>query len=193
MFLARFLDAQCDDNAVAADLHPVDQPRHQVKGVERGRPPRVQLRLGLRHKTPPHRTLARPPRADVRAQRFQTPAILAGRHADEQLLDDAPVERVGVRKGLDRGQRHFLAVAPDTRPAHRDLAPAQHDFAGRMARPRGAPLGLMRIPRTAHGHAILLQHRVEHLQPRCDDQRLELRLGLDQDVDQGQVALRLRI
>ena len=54
-------------------------------------------------------------------------------------------------------------------------------------------MGLMRIPRTAHGHAILLQHRLEDLQARRDDQRLELGLRIDQDVDQRQVPSCRRI
>ena len=45
----------------------------------------------------------------------------------------------------------------------------------------------MRIPRTAHGHAIRFQHRREDLQARRDDQLLELGLCIDQDVDQWKV------
>ena len=71
--------------------------------------------------------------------------------------------------------------------AGRPCAPPQHDFAGRMARPRRPPRGLMRIPRTAHSHAILFQPRREDLQARRDDQLLELGLCIDQDVDQWKV------
>ena len=89
--------------------------------------------------------------------------------------------------------RDLAAVTTHPRPANRHLPAAQHDLAGRMTRPRGAPVGLMRIPRTAHAHAILLQHRLEDLQARRDDQRLELGLRIDQDVDQRQVPSCRRI
>ena len=137
------------------------------RGRRAGSPaPVSKLRWGLRDKPATDCTLACPPRADGRTQRFQTPPILAGGHADEHLLDDAPVERVGVRKGLHRRQRDLVAVAPDTWSAHRNLTTAQHDFARRMACPVGAPRGLMCIPRPAHGHSILFQHGFEHLQAR---------------------------
>ena len=99
----------------------------------------------------------------------------------------APGERIRVRTGLDGWQRDLLPVAPHPRPTQGDLAAPQHDVAGRMARPRRPPRGLMRIPRTAHGHAILFQHRREDLQARRDDQLLELGLCIDQDVDQWKV------
>ena len=73
------------------------------------------------------------------------------------------------------------------RAAQRHLTPTQDDLTGHMARPRGTPLGLMRIPGATDRHAVLLQHRLEDLQARRDDQRLPLGLCVDQDVDQRQV------
>ena len=70
MFGARFIEAQRHDDTVAADVDPIDQQCHQLEGVERRRPPRIELRLRLRHKPPTHGTLTRAPRADVGTQRF---------------------------------------------------------------------------------------------------------------------------
>ena len=103
MFGARGIEAQGHDDAVAADLHPVDQQRHQVKVVERQRPPRVQPRLGLRDNASTDRALARAPRGDVCTQRVETPRLLACRHAKEYLVDDAPGQRVGIRARPRRG------------------------------------------------------------------------------------------
>ena len=80
---------------------------------------------GLRDKASTDRTLARAPRGDIRAERVQTPPILTGRHANEHLVDDTPVQRVRVRKCPRGGQRHLRAAAPGARSADGDLPPAQ--------------------------------------------------------------------
>ena len=162
MFGPRCVDAQRHHDTVPADLDPIDQQHRQVQRVERCRAPRVQLRLGLRHKASTDRTLAGAPRRDVRAQRFETPRILAGRHADEHLVDDAPVQRVRVRERLGRGQRHLHAVAPHSGPTDRDFMPAQDDLARSMAGAIRVPGRLMRIPGATHGSPIFFEHRLEH-------------------------------
>ena len=104
---------------------PVDQQHRQVEGVERRRPPRIQLRLRLGDKAPTDRTLARTSRGHVGAQRLETPRILAGRHTNEHLVDDTSIQRVRIRERPHGGQRHLRAIAPGARAAHRDLPPAQ--------------------------------------------------------------------
>ena len=192
VFLAGDIDAQRDDDAVGPHVHAVEQQHGEVELGERGGPPGVELCLRLGHEPPTHRTLARAPGANVRAQRLQASAILARRHAHEHLLNDAPVQRVVPGERPERGQRDLLAVVPDARSAQRHLAPAQDDLTRRMARPRGTPLGLMRIPGSTDRHAVLLQHRLEDFQARRDDQRLQLGLRVDQDIDQRQVPKRRR-
>ena len=141
-----------------ADVHAVDQQRGEVEVLQRRGPPGVQLRLGLRHEAPTDGALTRAAGAHVRTQRFQTALILARRHADEHLFDDAAVERARVRERLDRGQGQLLAVAPDPRSSDRDLAAAQYDLARRMPGPIRTALGLVRIPGTTDGNPILFQH-----------------------------------
>ena len=166
----------------------VEQEHREVEVRERRGSPGVELRLRLSHEPPTDRTLARAPGADVRAQRLQAAAILARRHAHEYLLDAAPVQRVVRGERPERGQRDLLAGVPDARAAQRHLAPAQDDLTGRMARPRGTPLGWMRIPGPTDRHTILLQHRLEDFQSRLDDQLLEFGRRVDQDVDQREVS-----
>ena len=118
VFLARDIDPGCDDDAVVSHVDAGEQEHREVEVRERRGSPGVEWRLRLRHAPPTHRTLARAPRAHVRAQRLQAATILARRHAHEPLLDDAPVQRVVRGERPERGQR---------------------DLTGRMARPRGTP------------------------------------------------------
>ena len=88
-------------------------------------------------------------------QGLQTPRILAGRDAHHHVLDDAPIQRVGVHQGLGTS-----AAGPHAR--RRGRAAARPPLCrARPARLGWAPCprGLMRIPRTAQRRAILLQHR----------------------------------
>ena len=144
-------------------------------------------------KRPTDGALTRAAGAHVRTQRFQTALILARRHADEHLFDDAAVERARVRERLDRGQGQLLTVAPDPRSSDRDLAAAQYDLARRMPGPIRTALGLVRIPGTTDGNPILFQHHLEYLQARGDDQLLELGLRVHEDVDQREVPLPRRL
>ena len=98
----------------------------------------------------------------------------------QHVLDDAPIQRVGVRQGLDRRPRDLTPVGADPRPRDSHLAPAQHDFAGHRARAGRGTRGRMRRPRTAQRRAILLQHRVEHAEARADHQLEAFGLRVDQ-------------
>ena len=175
---------------MSTHVHAINQQPHQVQRVERRRPPRIQLRLGLRDKASTDRTLARAPRGDVGAERFQTPRILAGRHTDQHLVDHAPVQRVRIRECPGRWQRNLLAGAPRTGPTNRHPPPAQHDLTRRMPRSRRLARRLMRIPWPTDGGPILFQHGFEYLQARRDDQLLELGLRINEDIDQRQVPWR---
>ena len=173
MFRAHFIDASGDNDTVSTHVHAINQQPHQVQRVERRRPPRIQLRLGLRDNASTDRTLARAPRGDVGAERFQTPRILAGRHTDQHLVDHAPVQRVRIRACPGRWQRNLLAGAPRTGPTNRHLPPAQHDLTRRLPRSIRLARRLMRIPWPTDGGPILFQHGFEYLQARHDDQLLE--------------------
>ena len=175
---------------MSTHVHAINQQPHQVQRVERRRPPRIQLRLSLRDKASTDRTLARAPRGDVGAERFQTPRILAGRHTDQHLVDHAPVQRVRIRECPGRWQRNLLAGAPRTGPTNRHLPPAQHDLTRRMPRSIRLARRLMRIPWPTAGGPILFQHGFEYLQARRDDQLLELGLRINEDIDQRQVPWR---
>ena len=68
-------------------------------------------------------------------QGLQTPRILAGRDAHHHVLDDAPIQRVGVHhRALERRQRDLTPGGADAPPRDRHFAPAQHDLAGHRAR-----------------------------------------------------------
>ena len=113
----------------------------QVERLERGGLPRRQLRRRLRHEAATHRALARAPAPHRRRHRLQAPRIAPGGDAHQHLLDHAAIQRVDIGHRLERGQRHLLAVGPHARPAHRDLAAAEHHLTAHRAGPRGAALG----------------------------------------------------
>ena len=190
VFRAHGIDASGDNATVSTHVHAINQQPHQVQRVERRRPPRIQLRLSLRDNASTDRTLARAPRGDVGAERFQTPRILAGRHTDQHLVDHAPVQRVRIRECPGRWQRNLLAGAPRTGPTNRHLPPAQHDLTRRMPRSIRLARRLMRIPWPTDGGPILFQHGFEYLQARRDDQLLELGLRINEAIDQRQVPWR---
>ena len=98
VFGPRAIEAQRHHDTVLADVHPSDEQHRQVEVVERRRPPRVQLRLRVGHEASTDRTLTRAPRGDIRTERFETPRIRTSRDADEHLVDNAPVQRVGIRE-----------------------------------------------------------------------------------------------
>ena len=180
VFLAIRRDPEGHHEAVLHDVHAVEEHRHTVEFVQRRRLPRPELHRGLRPDPSADAALARAAAHHAGRQGLQTPRILAGRDAHQHVLDDAPIQRVGVRQGLDRRPRDLTPVGADPRPRDSHLAPAQHDFAGHRARAGRGTRGRMRRPRTAQRRAILLQHRVEHAEARADHQLEAFGLRVDQ-------------
>ena len=149
MFGARFIDAQRP--RYSAGRRAPHQVAARPGRGRRRRPPRVQLRLGLRDKPSAHGTLARTPRGDVGAEWFQTPRILASRHPHEHLFDDTPVERVRIRERPHRGQRHLRASGEHAVAESRPFArPTRPDWAH-------APPGTPAAPADAHTVAHTLR------------------------------------
>ena len=179
-------DPERHREAVLPDVHAVEDQRDEVEAVERGGLPRPQLRRRLGHEPPADAALARPPTHDSGRDRLQAPRVLAGRHAHQHLVDDAPIQRVRVRQGLECRQRDFPPVGAHARPLHGHLASAQHHFAGHRARAGLGTLGLMRVSGTAERRAVLLQHRVEHAEARADHQLEEFRFRVDQEFTERQ-------
>ena len=102
VFRAGGVDAQRDHDAVLADMEAVDQQRHQIEGIERGRSPGIELRGGLHDKSATHRTLAGAADADLGADWLQAAPVLPCGDPEEHLLDDATIQRVGIRERLKR-------------------------------------------------------------------------------------------
>jgi len=95
----RLIDAEGRDDAGLADVHPVNQQRHEVERIERRRPPGVELRGGLRDEPAAHGALAGAARAEIGPRRLQAAPVLPRRYADEHLLHDATIQRISVREG----------------------------------------------------------------------------------------------
>jgi len=149
VFSPGVIDAERDDEAVLADVDPVDQQREEIEGVEGRGSPGVERRRGLHYESAAHGTLARPARGHRRRQWLETARVLPRRHADEHLFDDATIQRILAGHQLKRRQRHFRAVRADPRPANRDLPTTEHHLARHRATPRGLTVRLMLITRTA--------------------------------------------
>jgi len=169
-------------------VDPIDQQPDEVETVERRGLPGGQLRRRLRDEPAAHRALARPPAAHRRRHWLQAAGIPSGRHAHEHLLDDPAIQRIDIRHGLERGQRHLLAPGADPGAADGDLPPAEHHLAGHGAPADGLAVGEMGIPRPTHRGPIVFEHRVQHLQPGPDRELEQLTAGIHQEVDQGQMA-----
>jgi hypothetical protein len=137
----------------------------QVEAVQGRGLPRFELRARFHHEAPAHRALAGAPTLDGRAERLQAPRVLPRRHADEHLLDDAPIERIGPGHRLKRREWHFAIRRPDPRALNGHLPTAEHDFARRGTGPTRRSIGLMGVPRATDRGAVFLEHRGEHAQP----------------------------
>jgi hypothetical protein len=175
---------------VLTDVNAVNQQRHEIEGIECGRSPGGELRLGLRDEPTAHRALARTPRPDIRARGFEAAAVLPCRDAEEHLLDHATIQWVGFGERLKRRQRDLVAIRPDAWPANLHLAAAEDDLATHRPRAPRRPLGLVLIPRAADGHPIRFEHRGEDLQARGDSEFHQLGSCIDEEIDEWQVTLR---
>ena len=135
--------------------------------VERRRPPRIQLRLSLRDNASTDRTLARAPRGDVGAERFQTPTHPGGSpHRSVIWSTTRRFSGSAFANAPGRWQRNLLAGAPRTGPTNRHLPPAQHDMLTRRMPSFDTPGAQVDAHTVAHrvGGPILFQHRFEYLQ-----------------------------
>jgi len=126
----------------------------------------------------------------VRAQWLQAPRVLPRGHAHQHLFDDAAIERVGRGHRLKRRQRDFAGCCPYARPLNGDLPTAEDDFAPRRARPAGRSIGLVRIPRAADRGPILFEHRGEDFQSRSQRHFQQLRLRVDEQIDEWEMTQR---
>jgi hypothetical protein len=106
--------------------------------------------------------------------------MLAGRHAHQQLLHHAAIQRIGVGEGLKGRERDFAVRGAVPWPGDDDRASAEHDLAGHGARPRRGPVRLVRVARPTQRGAGLLEQRPEHLHPRSHHQFEALGLGVDE-------------
>jgi hypothetical protein len=66
--------------------------------------------------------------------------------------------------------------------------PPQDHFAPRGAGAACCAIGLVRVPRPADGRAVLFEHGGEDLQPGSQRQFQQLRLRVDEQIDQRQMA-----
>ena len=171
-----------------AEVHAVDQQRDEVEAVEQRALPRRELRRRTGDEAPADSTLARAAARHLRPDRLQAPRVLPRSNADEHLLDDAPVEWIGSRHRLERGQRDLAGRGADAQTLDRHFPATEDDFAARGTGPARRPLGLVGIPRPADGRAIFLEHGGEDLQARSQRQFQQLGLRVDEQIDQRQVT-----
>ena len=123
-------DPQRDDHTVLADVDTVEQETDQIQLVEGRRLPRGQLRGGLGDKPAADGALTHTAAGDVGRKRLQTPGIASGAHADQQLLDGAPPQWIGLGHRLEGRERHLLAPRADPGAADRYLPPPRTTVLG---------------------------------------------------------------
>ena len=172
------------------DMHAVEEQPDQGEVLQRGRLPRFELGLRLRHKAPAHRALAGAPALDVGGDRLQAARVLAGGDAHQHLFDHPSIQRVATGHRVKRRQRDFAVGRTHTRPLDGDLAPAENDLTADRAGSAGGSIGLVRVPRPTDRRAVLLEHRGEDLEARSHRELKQLDPGVDQQVDQGQMTQR---
>ena len=179
-------DPQRDDHTVLADVDTVEQETDQIQIVEGRRLPRGQLRGGLGDKPAADGALTHAAAGNVGRERLQTPGIASGAHADQQLLDGAPPQWIGLGHRLEGRERHLLAPRADPRAADRYLPPPEDDSTGHRPGPGRRALSLVRVARPADRRPILLEHGVQDLQSRPHRKVEQLRFGVNQQLDERQ-------
>ena len=185
-------DPQRDDHTVLADVDTVEQETDQIQLVEGRRLPRGQLRGGLGDKPAADGALTHAAAGDVGRERLQTPGIASGAHADQQLLDGAPPQWIGLGHRLEGRERHLLAPRADPGAADRYLPPPEDDGTGHRPGPGRRAVGLVRVARPADRRPILLEHGVQDLQSRPHRKVEQLRFGVNQQLDKRQPTRGLR-
>ena len=98
------------------EAHAVDRHHHQVEAIEGDALPGRELRRTLPHKAPADGAVTGAPALHRRPDRFQAPRVLACRDGHRHLLDDAPVERTGRGRSLERRQRDLTSRGGATSP-----------------------------------------------------------------------------
>ena len=186
MLCAVDADPQRDDHTVLADVDTVEQETDQIQLVEGRRLPRGQLRGGLGDKPAADGALTHTAAGDVGRKRLQIPGIASGAHADQQLLDGAPPQWIGLGHRLEGRERHLLAPRADPGAADRYLPPPEDDGTGHRPGPRRRAVGLVRVARPADRRPILLEHGVQDLQSRPHRTVEQLRFGVTQPLDERQ-------
>ena len=189
VFAARGIDAERHDDAVLANVDTVDQQGHEIDAIERGRSPGGELRRGLHDEPAAHAALAGAATDHRRRQGFEAAGILPRRHPHQHLLDHAPIQRVFAGHQLKRRQRHFRAVRPHARPTQGHLPTTEHDLARDGTGARGRTLHLMLIALAADRRPIIFEHRLTDSQARGDGEFHQLGARIDEEIDEGQMAL----
>ena len=118
-------DPQGDDQTVLADVDTVEDEADQIQVLEGRRLPRGQLRGGLGDKPAADGALTHATAGDVGRERLQTPSIALGADTDQQLLDSAAPQGIGLDPRLEGRQRYFLAGRADPGAPDCHLAPAE--------------------------------------------------------------------
>ena len=156
-------DPQGDDQTVLADVDTVEDEADQIQVLEGRRLPRGQLRGGLGDKPAADGALTHATAGDVGRERLQTPSIAPGADTDQQLLDSAAPQGIGLGHRLESRQRYFLAGRADPGTPDCHLAPAEDDLTGHRPGPGRRTVGLVRVPRATDRGPIVLEHGVQDL------------------------------
>ena len=164
----------------------VEQETDQIQLVEGRCLPRGQLRGGLGDKPAADGALTHAAAGDVGRERLQTPGIASGAHADQQLLDGAPPQWIGLGHRLEGRERHLLAPRADPGAADRYLPPPEDDGTRHRPSPRRRAVGSVRVARPADRRPILLEHGVQDLQSRLHRKVEPLRFGVNYQLDERQ-------
>ena len=115
MFGAGGIDAERHDDAVLADVEAVDQQCHEIERIERGRSPGMSCAAVFATNRRLTALLLVPRDVDLGADRFQAAAVLPRGDPEEHLLDDATIQRVGIRERLETSAGRLRAPSARTR------------------------------------------------------------------------------
>ncbi len=188
MFGAVGPDPQGDDQAVLADVDTVEHEADQIQVVEGRRLPCGELGRRLGDEAAADGALADASTGDIERQRLQTPRVATGADANQQLLDGTTLQRIGLCHRPETRQRHFPTSRAHPWAADRHLPPTEHHLTGHGPSPRGRAVGLVCVAWPADRYAILFEHGFQYLQPGPYGELEQLRLGIHQQLDEGQAT-----
>jgi hypothetical protein len=186
---------------VLGDVDAVHQQRDQIQARQVGARQLGQGVLGSGNKPAGDRRLRGPPggRGDLLADGFQPCRIPARRQLGQHPLQRQLAEQLGAGKRLVARQWHLPGPVggPDPRSAYPHPAATKGDLARLAAVAHRGPIQVVAPPGADQPGDVLVQHRLQHLQPRADRQREQAltggagKLG-NRDGDRGgQLQLRL--